>query len=98
LAQFSKALKNSRSALAAFERRWRSRLGTPKAITATAHQLARLFYSLSTQAEASVDPGVDDYERKYQQRVVHHLLKKAHSLGFALIPQSASSSVTDSVS
>lgn len=32
------------SALGAFYRRLRTRLGTPKAITATAHKLARVLY------------------------------------------------------
>ena len=39
----AQALKNSKSALGAFYRRLRTRLGTPKAITATAHKLARIF-------------------------------------------------------
>jgi transposase len=90
----AQALKNSRSALGAFYRRLRSRLGTPKAITATAHKLARIFYYLWTRGEAYVDPGVDYYEQKYQERLVHNLTRKAHSLGFELVPQS----VTDSVS
>ena len=94
----AQALKNSRSALGAFYRRLRSRLETPKAITATAHKIARLFYYLWTRGEAYVDPGVDYYEQKYQQRLVHNLTKKAHSLGFELVPQSVSLSVTDFVS
>lgn len=94
----AQALKNSRSALGAFYRRLRNRLGAPKAITATAHKIARLFYSLWTRGEAYVDPGIDYYERKYQERLVQNLTKKAHSLGFELIPQSISPSVTDFVS
>jgi hypothetical protein len=86
----AQALKNSRSALGAFYRRLRARLGTPKAITATAHKIARLFYYLWTRGETYVDPGVDYYEQKYQQRLVQHLTKKAHSLGFELVPQSVS--------
>src|SRR5262245_57797010 len=38
------ALVNSHSALGAYYRRMRARLGAPKAITATAHKLARLVY------------------------------------------------------
>jgi transposase len=57
------------SALEVFYRRLRSRLGTPKAITVTAHKLARLFYYLWTRGEAYVDPGNDYYERKYQERL-----------------------------
>ena len=82
----AQALKNSRSALGAFYRRLRARLGTPKAITATAHKIARLFYYLWTRGEAYVDPGVDYYEQKYQERLLQNLTKKAHSLGFELIP------------
>jgi transposase len=91
-AMAAQALKNSQSALGAFY------LGVPKAITATAHKLARIFYYLWTKGEAYVDPGVDYYERKYQERLVQHLTKKAHSIGFALIPQPDSPSLTDSVS
>jgi transposase len=94
----AQALKNSRSALGAFYRRLRTRLGTPKAITATAHKIARLFYYLWTRGEAYVDPGIDYYEQKYQERLVQNLTKKAHSLGFELVPQSVSPSVTDFVS
>ena len=94
----AQALKSSRSALGAFYRRLRTRLGTPKAITATAHKLARLFYYLWSRGEAYVDPGVDYYEQKYQERLIQSLAKKAHSLGFELIPQSTSPPVTDFVS
>src|SRR5437764_11614730 len=38
------SLMRSRSALGAYLRRQRSRLGAPKAITATAHKLARIVY------------------------------------------------------
>jgi len=88
------ALKNSRSALGAFYRRLRSRLGTPKAITATAHKLARIFYSLWTSGHSYVDPGIDYYEQKYQERLLSHLKKKADSLGFEVIPKSSTDSVS----
>jgi transposase len=86
----AQALKNSNSALGAFYRRIRSRLGAPKAITATAHKLARIFYYLWTKNEGYVDIGEDYYEQKYQARLVHNLTKKAHSLGFELVPHSVS--------
>lgn len=88
------ALKNSRSALGAFYRRLRSRLGTPKAITATAHKLARIFYFLWTSGQSYVDPGVDYYEQKYQERLLNNLKKKADSLGFEVIPKSSTDSVS----
>ncbi|GAB4209630.1 MAG: hypothetical protein Fur006_69490 [Coleofasciculaceae cyanobacterium] len=49
------AVSHSRSALGAFYRRVRSRLGAPKAITATAHKLARLFYPTFRRSLSKVD-------------------------------------------
>ena len=85
MAAFS--LTHSRSALGAFYRRLRSRLGAPKAITATAHKLARLFYRMWTSSGQYADPGVDYYELKYHEQVLNHLRKKALSFGFQLVPQ-----------
>jgi transposase len=59
------ALANSKSALGAYYRRMRSRLGAPKAITATAHKLARIFYRLLKHGHTYVDPGLDYYEQRY---------------------------------
>lgn len=81
------ALSRSQSANGAFFRRLRARLGSPKAITATAHKLARIFYCLWTKGGEYQDPGVDVYEQKYQQRVLKNLQRKADKLGFNLVPQ-----------
>jgi hypothetical protein len=83
----AQAVSHSRSALGAFYRRLRSRLGAPKAITATAHKLARLFYLMWTEGKEYADPGLDYYEQRYQERVVNNLKKKAQSLGFELVAQ-----------
>jgi transposase len=93
IAAFS--LTRSRSALGAFYRRLRSRLGAPKAMTATAHKIARLFYLMWTGGGQYADPGMDYYEQRYQQQVLNHLRHKAHSLGFDLVAQPAA---TDCVS
>jgi len=42
----ARTVQQARTALGAFSRRMRSRLGAPKAIPATAHKLARLVYRL----------------------------------------------------
>lgn len=52
----AQSLNNSKTALSAFYRRIRSRLGAPKAITATAHKLARIFYLLWETGKDYVDP------------------------------------------
>ncbi|MBR8835157.1 MAG: IS110 family transposase [Stigonema ocellatum SAG 48.90 = DSM 106950] len=86
MAAFS--LTQSRSALGAFYRRLRSRLGAPKAITATAHKLARMFYRMWTHAGEYIDPGMDYYEQQYQDLILKNLQKKANALGLELVPKS----------
>jgi transposase len=78
-------LFNSKSALGAYLRRQRSRLGAPKAITATAHKIARLIYAMFTRGTAYVDAGQEYYERRYRTRVIHNLKRKAQELGYELV-------------
>lgn len=73
-------LSNSKSALGAFYRRQRARLGPPKAITATAHKLAHIFYSMLKNGQTYVDQGQDYYEKQYRDRVTKNLKKRAVSL------------------
>jgi transposase len=88
-------LFNSKSALGAYFRRQRSRLGAPKAITATAHKLARIFYSMIKKGEEYVDHGQEYYEEQYRGRVVKNLKKKAQSMGFLLVADVAASDGSD---
>jgi len=81
-------LSNSKSALGAYYRRMRSRHGSPKAITATAHKLARLIYSMLTNGTEYVDQGQDYYERQYQDRVLKNLKRTAKQMGLTLVPAS----------
>ena len=77
-------LQNSKTALGAFYRRMRARLGAASAITATAHKLARLIYRLLKHGELYVRQGLEEYENKYRQRLLHNLKKTAASFGFEL--------------
>jgi len=83
----AQTLCRSHSALGAFYRRMQARMGAPKAITAAAHKLARIFYHLWTSGGAYTDPGIDAYERQYRDRTVKYLQKKARALGFDLVAQ-----------
>ena len=82
-------LHHAKSALGAFYRRMRSKLGAPKAITATAHKLARLFYSMLKTKKSFADIGQDAYDRTYNQRRIKGLAKVAEQLGFKLVPSTA---------
>src|SRR5215471_9339100 len=74
------------SALGAFLRRLKSRVGAPKAITATAHKLARLVYSLLKHGTAYVTVGMAEYEQAYRERVVKGLSRRAKELGYEVVP------------
>ncbi len=82
----AQALRKSESALGAYHRRLCARMDRAKAITATAHKLARLVYFMLTRGQAYVDAGQQQYEERYQQRVIQSLTKRAQALGFQLIP------------
>ena len=77
-----------RSALGAFLRRKRAQLGALKAITATAHKLARLIYSMLRYGQDYVDAGAEYYERQYQQRALRTAKRRAAQLGYHLVPMS----------
>ena len=83
----AQSVSRSDSALGGFYRRMRAKHGGPKAITATAHKIARIFYHMLKYKQEYKDPGQDYYQQKYQERVVKNLKRKAKALGFDLIPQ-----------
>ena len=80
------ALARSDSALGAFLRRKKAQLGAPKAITATAHKLARIIYSMLRFGQDYVDAGADYYEAQYQRRALRVAKQRAAQLGYELIP------------
>jgi transposase len=80
------ALRSSQSALGAYFRRMCARMDKPKAVTAAAHKLARLIYTMLTKGEQYTDDGQDYYEERYRQRVLHHLAKRAEKFGMKLTP------------
>jgi len=88
------SLSRSRSALGAYLRRMSARLGKAQAVTATAHKLARLVYSMLKHGTEYVDVGQDYYERQHRERVVHSLTRRAKELGFVLSPASPQQAVT----
>ena len=79
------ALRASQSALGAYFRRMCSRMDKPKAVTATAHKLARLIYSMLTKGEEYTDQGQDYYEERYRERVLRQLAQRATKMGMKLV-------------
>ena len=81
----ARSLYHSKSALGAFFRRLKARLGAPKAITATAHKLARVFYRMIKFGSEYVNQGQEYYDRRYRTRVVSNLTRRAQELGYTLL-------------
>lgn len=79
------SLSRSKSALGGYFRRMKSRIGAPKAITATAHKLARLVYTLLKHGHEYVQAGQEAYEQLFAARKLRALHKTAKSMGFELI-------------
>jgi hypothetical protein len=59
-------------------------MDTAKAIKATAHQLARLIYSMLTNGQAYVERGMDAFEAQSNDRQLRSLRRKAHKFGLIL--------------
>jgi transposase len=87
-------LMHAKCALGAFARRLRAKLGAPKAITATAHKLARTVYRMLKHGKAYTDVGVEYYERRYRERLLKSLQRRAAEMGFELLSTSTGEILT----
>ena len=81
----AQTLSRSRSALGAFYRRLRARLGPEKAINAAAHKIARMIYFTLKYNRPYIDPGPDHYTEKYRARIIHSIERRARQLGYTLV-------------
>lgn len=78
-------LLRSQSYLGAQFRRFRNRLGAPKAITAMAHKLAVLVYRMLRWGHEYVDKGLEYYEDRHREQQIRFLKKRAATLGLVVI-------------
>jgi transposase len=85
------SLTRSQSAVGAFYRRMRAKHGPAKAITATAHKLARMVYFMLKNRAAYVDPGVTYYDQLYRNHTIRNLKRRAAALGLELVSVPAQS-------
>jgi transposase len=82
----AQSLHHSKSWLGAFLRRKAMQRGMPKAITATAHKLARLIYFMLKNGTEYVVKTQDEYEQRHRERTLASLTRNAKRLGYALVP------------
>lgn len=86
------SLWQNHSALGSFLRRLKARLGPQKAVTATAHKLARLVYQTLKSGGLPAKVSAVDYAATQQRRAVEALKKKARRLGLVVIESAAQAS------
>jgi hypothetical protein len=85
----AQSLMHSNCAYGAFFRRLAAHIGVEQAIVATAHKIARTVYAMLKNRVPYQEMGAEEYEHRYRQRLIARLRKKAHALGFQLLPQEA---------
>jgi transposase len=78
-------LYRSQTSLGAYLRRLKSQKGPMKAITATAHKLAKIIYNMLRDGIEYKEAGQTYYEEQYRGRVLRNLRKKAAEFGFNLV-------------
>jgi len=85
----AQGLHRSQSFLGDYFRRMKSRMGTPKAMTAAAHKLARIVYHLITTRQEYDASVFHHLEKRTQDRKRARLQVQAKELGFHLVPVQA---------
>jgi len=75
-------LMRSKSYLGAYLRRQRSRLGAPKAITATAHKLARIVYNLMRYGVEYMKRDEAAYAEEQREKLERSFHRRALELGY----------------
>jgi hypothetical protein len=82
----AQALIHAHSYLGARCRYLRAKLGGHKAIKAMARILACLYYRLVMKGQKWVDQGMEEFNRRSEQRELDLLQRKAHKHGMQLVP------------
>lgn len=82
----AQSLVHSQSALGSYCRHMQAKLGKAEGITATAHKLARIIYTMLKHRTEYQYLDADQYEEQVRERAVKNLKRKAQQLGFDLVP------------
>ena len=80
------SLHHAKDYLGEFFRRITRKLGKPQAVTATAHNLARIIYHLLSTKEPYNESVFHKCEEETLRRAERHLRKQAAQLGLQVLP------------
>jgi transposase len=78
-------VSKGKNALGAYGRRLKARLGASKAITAVARKIACIFYNMLKFGQEYVEKGIEYYEKRYEERTIKNLNRRAKELGYTLV-------------
>ncbi|MBM6616696.1 IS110 family transposase [Bacillus suaedaesalsae] len=87
LTEAAHSVSGSKNYLGALYRRTASRKGRKRAGIVVAHAILRISYYLLTRKEMYVDLGEDYFDKKRQQSIVRHSLRRLESLGYTVTIQ-----------
>ena len=83
----AQAVGKTDTALGAFFRRIRARLGPEQAIVATAHKLAIILYHMLKEHQAFRAMSAAEYDQSQKERALKSLQRQAKRLGYTVVPQ-----------
>jgi hypothetical protein len=78
------SLYRNKSVLGSHLRKMKARMGSVEAITATAHKMARILYSMMQNKTDYKEEGGDYYDQMAKQKTLKYLRKWADALGYKL--------------
>lgn len=81
------ALSKSKTSLGAFLRRMKARLGPAKAITATAHKMAKILYLMIKEKTSYKESGENYYNKAHKDLAMKRLIRFADQMGFNISPK-----------
>jgi transposase len=87
--QAAVSASRSDSELGAYYRRMKAKKGPASAVTATAHKLARISYSVVKNRREYDERGGAVYEERERKRTLASLRKRAQGLGYELVARAA---------
>jgi transposase len=87
LTEAAHSVSGSKNYLGTLYRRTASRKGRRRAGIVVAHAILRISYYLLTRKEMYVDLGEDYFDKKRQQSIVRHSLRRLESLGYTVTIQ-----------
>lgn len=74
------SLYHSKSPLGDYYRRIKAKAGAGKAVVATAHKLAIIYYKMVANKEEFNPKALVEYQQKYKEKKINQLKKKIASL------------------